>query len=292
MPEARSRVGDAPGFDPAALSYARALSVDEALGALAAGAIPLAGGTLLTPAIAHQNLDRSLIDISRIASLRALRREGDAFDVGALVTHAELAASAEVASAFPALAEAARSVGNPQVRAAGTVGGNVACRLARASLPAVLLVLDAEVVLRGRAGESTVPLSRALQEGVPVGALIVALRLPTEARRRAAHVKFAWRHTSAKALAAVAVSIVIDEGRVRSPRIAASAICVAQRLRRAEALLEGRALDGAVIAAVAREAAGEPPFALDADAVPVGEAYRRRLVGHGVARLLEELATR
>jgi CO/xanthine dehydrogenase FAD-binding subunit len=329
--DARRGNREVASADPAALGYALARSVDEALSAVAAGATLLAGGTLLAPLIAHKNLAGPFVDISRIPELGAIRQIESGLEIGALVTHAELAASAEVASALPALQSAARSIGNPQVRAAGTVGGNVACRLARASLPAVLLVLGAEAIVQGparsqradpsenlgparsqradpsenlgparsqradpsedanRGERRALPIDRVLREGVPQGSMIVAVRVPIDASRRAAYVKFAWRHTSAKALAAVAVSCVLDGQRIVSPRIAASALCIARRLSGAESLLDGRTVDDDAVAEVARAAAAEPPYAVDVDAVPVGETYRRRLVRHGVASLLHEL---
>src|SRR5262245_10431181 len=135
------------------MRYAKARSLAEALGRLAEGAVALAGGTVLVPEMMAEGRGPSLVDIRGITGLRELRREDGALVLGALVTLAEVA---DGVPELPALQAAALQVGNPHVRRAGTVGGNVAFRMPYANLPPVLMALAAEVVLVGPEGEARV----------------------------------------------------------------------------------------------------------------------------------------
>ena len=83
--------------------------------------------------------------------------------IGALTTHAELAASpTSVRDACPALAEAAGQVGDPAVRNRGTIGGNVAHADPASDLPTVLTALGARFVVVGPDGERTIDGERVL----------------------------------------------------------------------------------------------------------------------------------
>ena len=82
--------------------------------------------------------------------------KGGTVRIGALTTHAELASSAELRDHCPALAEAARHVGDPAVRNRGTIGGNVAHADPASDLPTVLAALGARFVVSGGAGTTTV----------------------------------------------------------------------------------------------------------------------------------------
>jgi carbon-monoxide dehydrogenase medium subunit len=107
----------APSFD-----YYRARSVADAHQLLAAhpGAKLLAGGHSLLPLLKLRlAAPPALVDIGRIPELRGISRQGDWIRIGALTTHAELAASADLQSGAPALADAAASVGDPAVRNRG-----------------------------------------------------------------------------------------------------------------------------------------------------------------------------
>ncbi len=143
---------------PAEFDYYRAASVAEALALLGEHdeAKLLAGGHSLLPVmklrLAHPG---AVIDIGRIAELRGIATEGDAIRIGALTTHAELAASGQLRRHCPILAEAAAEIGDPQVRHKGTIGGNVAHADPASDLPAVLRVLGATFHIAGpRAGRT------------------------------------------------------------------------------------------------------------------------------------------
>ena len=109
-------------------NYYRARSVADAHQLLAAhpGAKLLAGGHSLLPLLKLRlAAPPALVDIGRLPELRGLARQGDRIRIGALTTHAELAASPELRTAATALADAAAMVGDPAVRNRGTIGGNL-----------------------------------------------------------------------------------------------------------------------------------------------------------------------
>jgi CO/xanthine dehydrogenase FAD-binding subunit len=130
-------------------------SLDEALAGLAErpGAQLLAGGTdfMVEVNFGHRR-PTDVVVLDRLAELKEWSRQTGEVRIGAGVTYARLR-EPELAALVPALAEAARTVGSPQIRSAGTIGGNLAtCSPAGDTLP-VLSALDATVELasvRGR----------------------------------------------------------------------------------------------------------------------------------------------
>ena len=99
----------------------------------------------------------ALIDLGRVEELRGWRYEGDELVLGAALTYTE-ATAGEVASALPALAAASRTVGSPQIRNRGTIGGNLGTASpAGDSLPP-LLIEDARVELASTRGGRRLPL--------------------------------------------------------------------------------------------------------------------------------------
>jgi carbon-monoxide dehydrogenase medium subunit len=91
-----------------------------------------------------------LIDIARLPDLQEIRVQADAVWVGAAVKHQQVATHAELAQALPALAELAGLIGDPQVRARGTLGGSIANNDPAADYPAAVLALGATVVTTQR----------------------------------------------------------------------------------------------------------------------------------------------
>jgi carbon-monoxide dehydrogenase medium subunit len=141
---------------PAAFDYVRAGSVDQALDLIARpGAKAIAGGQSLLP-LMKLRLARpeTIVDIGRIGELRGVRQLPDGrLAVGALTTYAELMDSP--AQHYGLLRDALPDIGDVQVRNRGTVGGAIAHCDPASDLPACLLALDAEIVIRSKRGERT-----------------------------------------------------------------------------------------------------------------------------------------
>ena len=132
-----------------AFSYHRPASVAEAVKILKASSDGrcLAGGMSLIPTMKHRLASASdLIDLHGIGELGGIRREGDALVIGALARHVEIADSAEVRKAIPALAALAGSVGDPQVRNRGTFSGSLCFADPAADCPAGLVGLNGTVI--------------------------------------------------------------------------------------------------------------------------------------------------
>lgn len=111
----------------------------------------LAGGMTLIPALKHRlSAPSQLVDISRLADLRRIEVKADHVWVGAGMRHFEVASSAPLAQALPGLAKLADRIGDPQVRARGTLGGSIANNDPAADYPAALLALKAVVVTQQR----------------------------------------------------------------------------------------------------------------------------------------------
>ncbi|MEY2659049.1 MAG: hypothetical protein RLZZ123_221 [Pseudomonadota bacterium] len=169
---------------------------------------PLAGGMTLVPSLKHRLAQVShLVDVSRLNEMRGIEPGQGTLRIGAGMCHAEVAGDARVRQAIPALAQLAGLIGDPQVRARGTLGGSVANNDPAADYPAALLALDAVVLTDQReiaaADFFQGMFSTALQEGE----LVVAVRFAVP--KRAAYAKF--RHpASGYAMAGVFVAEFAD----------------------------------------------------------------------------------
>jgi carbon-monoxide dehydrogenase medium subunit len=165
---------------PAALDYVRASTIEEALEALAAGdreTRALAGGQSLIPLLKLRIArPEAVVDIGRL-DLRGLRVNG-AVEIGALTRYDEVARS----TAPQALVEAARSVGDLQVRNAGTIGGGLAHADPASDVGAAMIALGARVRVRSLRGEREIdiddfyagPFTTALEPGELVLGVTVA----------------------------------------------------------------------------------------------------------------------
>ena len=134
-------------------TYHRASSVDEATSLFAKGneAKYLAGGHTLLPVMKQRLASPSdVIDIGRIKDLVGIEVTGDAVTIKAATTHYDVANSAAVQKALPALAHLASTIGDPAVRHRGTIGGSLANNDPAADYPAAVLALGATVTTNKR----------------------------------------------------------------------------------------------------------------------------------------------
>lgn len=144
---------------PAPFDYARAESVDHAVELLSSSedAKVIAGGQSLLP-LMRLRLARPplLVDVSRIGELSYIREDGDRVAIGAGTRHHDVAGSELLRDTCPIVPFTATEIGDPQVRHLGTIGGSCAHADPASDMPAVLLVLGAELVVRGPGGASRV----------------------------------------------------------------------------------------------------------------------------------------
>jgi carbon-monoxide dehydrogenase medium subunit len=131
-----------------AFEYRKAASTEDAESGFTAAddASFLAGGMTILPTLKQRLAQPSdLIDLSGIESLSGISVEGGTVTIGAMTCHADVAASADVQSAIPALAALANLIGDPQVRNRGTIGGSIANNDPAADYPGAVVGLNATV---------------------------------------------------------------------------------------------------------------------------------------------------
>jgi carbon-monoxide dehydrogenase medium subunit len=276
---------------PATLADACALGLR-----LGADAAFLAGGTELLPDL-HGGRESTthLIALDRITELAGIRVDRDGLRIGALATVGAVAASPEVRAWLPALVDAARALGSPQIRSLATIGGNFCRAVPCADLPPVGIVAEARVRLAGVRGIREVsaeqffvgPRKTVLEPGEILQEIVIP---PQPARAGTSYQRFARRRGSALAVASVAVRVVLEGETIAEARIALGAVapipCLAPR---AGALLRGHALSADRCARAAAAAADEARPITD---IRGTEAFRRELVEVLTRRALEEAAGR
>ena len=196
-------------------------SLDEALRLKGEnpGAMPIAGGTDVMVAL---NFDRSRPDValnlSEVPELHGFSHEDGVLRLGAALTYAE-AMEEPLRSLLPALAEASRTVGSPQIRNRGTLGGNLGTASpAGDSLPP-LLVEDAEVEVASAGGSRRLPLDRFLvgpkRNALEPEELIVAVLVrPSGAPQT--FMKVGPRNAMVIAVCSLAVSADRERGELRA----------------------------------------------------------------------------
>jgi carbon-monoxide dehydrogenase medium subunit len=247
---------------PVAFNYVRARDVPDALRLLEEhgdDAKLLAGGHSLIPMMKLRlAAPGTIIDIGSIPGLAGISRDGMRIALGALTTHAALAASRELAEHAPVLAQAANELGDPQVRNRGTVGGACAHGDPSADYPAVMLALDATFTLTGENGTRDVG-----ADAFFIGMFETALEprevltsIAFEAAPNSAYAKF-HHPASGYAVVGAAVNLTLGSGRIVSARVAFTGVGDAPfRAYGVEAALAGLAAgDAAALDAACRDAA-------------------------------------
>lgn len=169
--------------------YQRPHSPAAAALACAGDARYLAGGQSLVQALKLRlSASERLIDLGGIAELKGIRIEAMHVVIGAMVTHATVAASSEVRQALPALSELTGGIGDPMVRNMGTLGGSIANADPAACYPAAVLALGAAVHTDRRTISGDAFFTGLFETALQPGELITAVSFPMGAR--AAYAKF------------------------------------------------------------------------------------------------------
>ncbi|HEX5477011.1 MAG TPA: xanthine dehydrogenase family protein subunit M [Burkholderiales bacterium] len=174
-----------------AFEYHRPASLKDALalGSQKTEGRYLAGGQSLVQAMKLRLSSPSdLIDLNSLGDLKTLKAEGNSVTVGAMVRHAEVAASSAVKKAIPALAALAGMIGDRQVRHMGTIGGSLANNDPAADYPAAVLGLGATIVTSKRRIEGDKFFKGLYETALEPGEMITAVSFPVP--RRAAYMKF------------------------------------------------------------------------------------------------------
>ncbi len=169
--------------------YQRPVDLAATLAALQGDAHYLAGGQSLVQAMKLRLSNPArLVDLGGLADLKGIRVDANGVTIGAMTTHAVVAASAEVRKALPALAELAAGIGDPMVRNMGTIGGSIANADPAACYPAGLLGLGATVRTNRRTIAADGFFTGLFETALEPGELITAVQFPIP--KKAAYVKF------------------------------------------------------------------------------------------------------
>jgi len=282
-----------------AFGYVAAKDVTDAVALLAehgTGAKVLAGGTdLLADLKFAPHHPDIIVDISRLEDLKDIEVADDGLHIGALVTHSEIMRSPVIRDMFPALVEAAYTIGAVQTRNLGTLGGNLVTCVPSMDSGPTLIALEAEVVIAGPGGERRIQLGELFagprKTSLKTGELLTDIIIPkANLNKPAAFEKFGLRKGQALALVNAAAAFFVDNGNFKAPRIALGAVApIVIRAPEAEAYLEGRKITKDAMAEAGRIAATEAEpisdFRASAD-------YRRDLITVLVKRCLANSHTR
>jgi carbon-monoxide dehydrogenase medium subunit len=162
-------------------SYYRPSTVSEAVALLAASdeSRALSGGMTLLPTMKQRLASpKIVVDLAALPGLTGIAVDGGNVTIGAMTTHAEVAGSAAIKAAIPALAVLAGLIGDPQVRHRGTIGGSVANADPAADYPAAVLGLGATIVTDRREIAADVFFTAMFQTALEPGEIVVAVRFP------------------------------------------------------------------------------------------------------------------
>ena len=283
---------------PGSFAYHRPRSVGEALALLAdlgEEARPLAGGHSLIPMMKLRlAVPEALVDLGAIAELRGVRRDGGAMLIGATTTMADLIASGELAAAIPIIRETALVIADPQVRARGTLGGNVANGDPGNDMPALMQCLDATYLVAGKSGARGIA-ARAFYQGayftsLAPGEMVTGIRVPVPPAGHGWAYEKLKRKVGDYATAAAGVVLAMRGGRVASVAIGLTNVGDTPLFAEdAGNILTGSALDAATVdrAVAAAEAITSPASDGRGPA-----AYRTKMAGVMLRRALARAAAR
>ena len=233
---------------PAAFDYVAPESLEAAVQALVSAAGDgkvMAGGQSLMPLLNFRMARPSIIvDLMRIPGLSSIQLKGDTVAIGALTRHADLEFSDLIKTKLPVMAAAMPHVAHLAIRNRGTIGGSLSHADPAAELPMLAVFYAATIKAQGSNGRREIPaeefLVSALTNCLEPEEIVFEIDFPV----LKGHTGWAFEEVARRfgdfALASIAVSFALDEGRVANTRVAAMGIAdTPLRLRKAEDALNG-----------------------------------------------------
>ncbi|MDH3451571.1 MAG: xanthine dehydrogenase family protein subunit M [Gammaproteobacteria bacterium] len=283
---------------PAKFDFHAPASIDEALSLLSEHgdeAKVLAGGHSLLPMMKMRfATPQHVLDLNGINNLRGISHDGDTIVIGAMTTENQIIASDVLAAHCPLLPEAAKQIGDPQVRNRGTIGGDICHGDPANDQPAVTMAADATYVLQGPNGERSVHSSEfflgSFYTAMEANEVMTAIMIPVASQSNgSAYVKLK-RKTGDWATAAAAVQLTLDGNTCSSIRIALTNVGpTPMRVTAAERALTGKSIDEGLIneAADHAMAACEPAEDLRGDV-----EYKTHMAGEMTRRAIRQSLAR
>jgi carbon-monoxide dehydrogenase medium subunit len=274
---------------PNSFDYAAPKTLQEALGLVASGAKPLAGGMSLIPMMKLRLASPdSLVDIGRLKELRYVREQGGAIHVGASTTHYDVERSPLLLGKCPLLAETAGHIGDIQVRNMGTIGGSIAHSDPAADYPAALQALEARIVAQSASSERTVSASDffvdAFTTALAPGEIVSGIIVPVDGESIGTSYKKFLHPASGFAVVGIAARIRRVGGKIDFARIGVTGLAGrSYRALKTELALVGKSgSDADVRAAASLVAEG---IEVNADLF-ASAAYRKQLAVAYAARAI------
>lgn len=277
--------------------YVAAHSLKEAISLLAQNspeARPIAGGTDLLVRM-KRNLvhPRLLVDLTEVPEFREIELNEKGLRIGSMVTHAEIMNSPLVRQYAPALAAASASVGGPQTRYLGTIGGNLASGVPSMDGAPPLLALEAKVTVAHSNGQRVLGLENFFSGPqctiLTPEQLLMDILIPAEnLGKPSGFVKYGRRKALSLSLVNMAACVELDQTGRRFVRVRLAMGAVAptpMRAYEAETFLEGKEVTEGTLAEAGVIAARE---AKPIDDLRASAEYRRELIRVLTGRVLGE----
>jgi len=277
---------------PPKFDYHRANNIDEAFSLMSeTGGKLLAGGHSLIPTLKLRLADPgTLIDIGRLSALNGISNSGSSTRIGALTTHATVAASDSLPTA---LTEAASWIGDPQVRNRGTVGGNIAHADPASDLPTVFLALGATIHVQGPNGGRAILADDffidLFETDLKDDELVTAIDVPMDGAGTA-YAKL-FNPASRYAIVGAAAKIGVSDNSISTARIAIGGLTPkAVRATSVEQALQGQPISDDSIAAAAAQISNDLKEVMGD--IHASEEYRRSMASVYIQRAISKAIER
>ena len=257
----------------------------------------LAGGQSLMPLMKLRLAEpQTIIDLNQVAALDDIREENGRLHIGALARHADVAVHPLILQSYPLLADAARNIGDPQIRNRGTIAGSLVHADPSADYPPAVMALDGRlVVAKAAGGTRTVALddflAGPLMSDIGEDELVTRIEIPAPA----AHAGGAYaKHSQVAgdfAIISVAAHITLDPSGIcqQASIVVGGVMPKPSRAERAAGLLQGKALDATLLTQAGEAAAEEVETE---DDVRASAAYRRQLIRVTVPEVVRQASAR
>lgn len=257
----------------------------------------LAGGQSLMPLMKLRLAEpQTIIDLNQVAALDDIREENGRLHIGALARHADVATHPLILQSYALLADAARNIGDPQIRNRGTIAGSLVHADPSADYPPAVMALDGQLVVAKADGSTrTVALddflAGPLMSDIGEDELVTRIEIPAPA----AHSGGAYaKHSQVAgdfAIISVAAHITLDPSGIcqQASIVVGGVMPKPGRAEQAAGLLKGKALDAPLLAQAGEAAAEEVETE---DDVRASAAYRSQLIRVTVPEVMRQASAR
>lgn len=257
----------------------------------------LAGGQSLMPLMKLRLAEpQTIIDLNSVAALDDIREEDGRLHIGALARHADVATHPLILQSYALLADAARNIGDPQIRNRGTIAGSLVHADPSADYPPAVMALDGQLVVAKADGSTRTALvddflAGPLMSDIGEDELVTRIEIPAPA----AHSGGAYaKHSQVAgdfAIISVAAHITLDPNGVgQQARIVVGGVMPKPyRAEQAAGLLKGKTIDATLLTQAGEAAAEEVETE---DDVRASADYRRQLIRVTVPEVVRQASTR